>query len=121
MFRDAGRIAKMLAASDDTTPQKLAAVEEAMACFDQAGTLRLCHVELDRLAMGPLRTEVNAAYAALVQRDARSILAAAYALREATSFRSPPVIGASAALLLASIAFTPTQSPVTESLAEEAP
>jgi uncharacterized membrane protein YccC len=120
MFRDAGRIAKMLAASDDT-PQNLAAMEEAIAYFDQAATLRLCHVELDRLAMGPLHTEVNAAYAALVQRDARSILAAAHALREATSFRNPPVIGASAALLLASVAFRPAESSVTEFLAEKAP
>jgi hypothetical protein len=42
-------------------------------------------------------------------------------LREATSFRNPPVIGASAALLLASVAFRPAESSVTEFLAEKAP
>src|SRR5258707_6647451 len=96
MFRDASRIAQILAASGDS-PEHHAAVQEAMASFDQAATLRLCEVELDRLAEG-LRAEVNAAYGALRERDSKSIIASAHALHEAASLQDIPAAGARAAL-----------------------
>jgi uncharacterized membrane protein YccC len=105
MFRDAGRIAQILAASGDS-PEQRAAVEEAMASFEQAATLRFCEVELDRLAKGPLQTEVRSAYEALGERDSKSIIASAHALHEAASLQEIPATGASAALVLASVVFT---------------
>ncbi len=104
MFRDASRITQILAASGDP-PEHHAAVQEAMASFDQAATLRLCEVELDRLAEG-LRAEVSAAYGALRVRDSESIIASAHALHEAASLQDIPAAGASAALVLASVVFT---------------
>jgi uncharacterized membrane protein YccC len=104
MFRDAGRVAQLLAAGSDV-PQHRPAMEEAMAIFDQAATLRLCEVELDRLAQGPLRTEVGAAYTSLVKRDPGAIVASAHALSEAASIRDVSVADASAALVLASVTF----------------
>ena len=104
MFRDAGRVAQILAAGGDV-PQHRPAMEEAMAVFDQAATLRLCEVELDRLAQGPLRTEVVAAYTSLVKRDPGAIVASVHALNEAASIRDISVAGASAALVLASVTF----------------
>ena len=105
MFRDAGWVAQILAAGSNV-PQHRPAMEEAMAIFDQAATFRLCEVELDRLAEGPLRTEVGAAYTSLVKRDAGAIVASAHALNEAASIRDISVAGASAALVLASVTFT---------------
>jgi hypothetical protein len=102
MFRDAGRVAQILAAGSNV-PQHRPAMEEAMAIFDQAATLRLCEVELDRLAEGPLRTEIGAAYTSLVRRDPRAIVASAHALNEAASIRDVSVAGAGAALVLASV------------------
>jgi hypothetical protein len=119
MFRDAGRIAEILVAGG-STPEYHAAVEEAMAGFDQAAALRLGQLELERLMQGPLRTEVRAAYAAIGERDPASMIAAAHALREAASRRDVSVAGASAALVLASVAFTPPRSGV-ESLTEKSP
>jgi uncharacterized membrane protein YccC len=116
MFRDAGRIVEILVAGG-STPEHHAAVEEAMAAFDQAAALRLGRLELDRLMQGPLRTEVRAAHAALGGRDPASMIAAAQALWEAASLRDVSVAGASAALVLASLAFTPPRSGA-ESLAE---
>ena len=104
MFCDAGRVAQILAAGSDV-PQHRPAMEEAMAIFDQAATLRLCEVELDRLAGGPLRTEVGAAYNSLVKRDPGAIVASAHALSEAASIRGVSVVDASAALVLASVTF----------------
>jgi uncharacterized membrane protein YccC len=105
MFRDASRIAQILAASGDSQKHH-AAVQEAMASFDQAATLRLCEAEMDRLA-GGLRTEISAAYGALRERDSKSIIASAHALHEAASLEGIPAAGASAALVLASVVFTP--------------
>ncbi|MGY3586679.1 putative membrane protein YccC [Bradyrhizobium sp. USDA 4341] len=105
MFRDSGRVAQILAAGGNT-PQHRSAMEEAMAIFDQAATLRLCEVELDRLAQSPLRTEVGTAYTSLVKRDPGAIVASAHALNEVASIRDVSVAGASAALLLASVTFT---------------
>jgi hypothetical protein len=104
MFRDAGRVAQILAV-DGNVPQNRPAMEEAMAIFDQAATLRLCEVELDRLAEGPLQTEVGAAYTSLVKRDPGAIVASAHALNEAASIRDISAAGASAALVLASVTF----------------
>ena len=105
MFRDASRMAQILAAGSDA-PQHRPVLEEAMAIFDQAATLHLCEVELDRLTEGPLRTEVGAAYTSLVKRDPRAIVASAHALSEVASIRDVSVADASAALVLASVAFT---------------
>ena len=105
MFRDSGRVAQILAAGGNI-PQHRPAMEEAMAIFDQTATLRLCEVELDRLAKGPLWTEVSAAYTSLVKRDPGAIVASAHGLSEAASIRDISVAGASAALLLASVTFT---------------
>ncbi len=104
MFRDASRIAQILAASGDS-PEHHTAVQEAMASFDQAATLRLCEVEMDGLAEG-LRMEVSAAYGALRERDSKSIIASAHALHEAASLQDIPAAGATAALVLASVVFT---------------
>jgi hypothetical protein len=104
MFRDAGRVAQILAV-DGNVPEHRPAMEEAMAIFDQAATLRLCEVELDRLAEGPLGTEVGAAYTSLVKRDPEAIVASAHALNEAASIRDISVAGASAALVRASVTF----------------
>jgi uncharacterized membrane protein YccC len=118
MFRDAGRVAQILAAGSDV-PQHRPAMEEAMAIFDQAATLRLCEVELDRLAHGPLRIEVGAAYTSLVKRDPGAIVASAHALNEAASIRDISVADASAALVLASVTFT-SPRPSAELSAERA-
>lgn len=104
MFRDASRIAQMISiAGDAETHQAL--LEEAMASFDQAGALRFCEVELNRLTPGPLGIEVDAAYAALIKRDPDAILACSNALREAASPQQISVNGAGEALVLASAAF----------------
>jgi uncharacterized membrane protein YccC len=120
MFRDACRIAQMVAAAGDTA-QHRAAMEEIMANFDQAATLRLCGAELDRLANSSLRALVDAAYRALIERDARSILASAHALREAASPGDPSVTAASATLVLASAAFTSARPGVAGASAERTP
>ena len=120
MFRDASRIAQMLAAGGDA-PRHRAAMEEVMANFDQAATLRLSGAGLDELANGSLRALVDTAYRALIERDARSILASAHALREAASPHDPSVAAASAALVLASAAFTSASPGVAEPSAERTP
>ena len=86
MFRDADRIARILAA-DGNAPEHRATMQEVMAHFDRAAVLRLCDAELDRLARGPLRTEAGAAYTSLVKRDPDAIVASAHALNEAASIR----------------------------------
>lgn len=105
MFRDAGRVARILAAYGDA-PEHRAAMEEVMANFDRAAILRLCDAELDCLANGPLRTHVDAAYSALAARDAGSMIASAHALHQAQSAGDASATAASAALVLASAAFT---------------
>jgi Fusaric acid resistance protein family len=116
MFRDSGRVARFLAA-DGTAREHCATVKEVMANFDRAAILRLCDAELDCLANGPLRTHVGVAYGALAARDARSMITSAHALLQAQSVREISATAASAALVLASAAFTldtlrPTDSPV---------
>jgi uncharacterized membrane protein YccC len=105
MFRDADRIARILAA-DGNAPEYRATMQEVMANFDRAAVLRLCDAELDRLAQGPLRTEVGAAYTSLVKRDLGAIVASAHALNEAASIRNISVADAGAALTLASVTLT---------------
>jgi uncharacterized membrane protein YccC len=109
MFRDASRIAQILVAAGNA-PGHEATVEEAMASFDQAAALRLCEVELKHLTQGPFGIEVDAAYAALAERDTDSIVASAHALREAASLQDIAVNGASAALVFASVAFRTPRS-----------
>jgi hypothetical protein len=105
MFRDAGRVALVFAAGEDS-PEHRAAIGEAMANFDQAASLRFCDAELRRLADNSIRAQVGSAYRALRERDATSILTSAHALHQAAR---PPqdraTLAASAALVLASVAF----------------
>jgi uncharacterized membrane protein YccC len=115
MFRDSDRIARILAA-DGNAPEHRATMEEVMANFDGAAVLRLCDAELDCLANGPHRTHVGAAYSALAERDAKSMIASAHALYQAQSVGDVSATAASAALVLAGAAFTldtlrPTESP----------
>ena len=119
MFRDAGRIAQLLAVGGNTS-QHSAAIEEAMAQFDQAAILRLCAAGLDGLVKTPLQAQASTAYAALIQRKAGSMLASARVLREATSPRDPAASAASATLVLASVVFSSAE-PCTEARAEQAP
>ncbi len=112
MFRDAGRVALIVAASG-TVPSKDPALDEAMRCFDQAATLRVCGAELDRLADGRLTDAARAAQISLAQRDATTMLAAAKALRETASPRDERAASACAALVLASVIFSPAQSGTT--------
>jgi hypothetical protein len=118
MFRDAGRIARLQAVGGNTSHHG-AAIEEAMAQFDQAAILRLCAAGLDGLTVSPLQTQASRAYAALLRRDAGSMLASARVLREAASSRDPVANAASAALVLASVAFSSAE-PCTEAHAEQA-
>jgi uncharacterized membrane protein YccC len=104
MFRDSGRIARILAA-DGNAPEHRATMEDVMANFDRAAVLRLCDAELNCLANGPLRAHVDAAYRALAARDARSMIASAHALHQAQSAGEVSATAASAALVLASAAF----------------
>jgi uncharacterized membrane protein YccC len=105
MFRDSGRVARFLAA-DGNAAAHCATVEKVMANFDRAAILRLCDAELNCLANGPLRTHVGAAYDALSARDARAMIASAHALHQAQSVGEVSATAASAALVLASGAFT---------------
>jgi hypothetical protein len=91
-----------------------------MAQFDQAALLRLCAAELDRLGGSPLQAQAGTAYAALIRRDAGSMLASARVLSEAGTSRDPAASAASAALVLASVAFSSAE-PSTETRAEQAP
>lgn len=118
MFRDSGRIARFLAASGNA-PELCATVEEVMAIFDRAAIIRLCDAELDCLTNGPLRAHVRAAYGALAARDARSMITSAHALHQAQSVRE--VSAASAALVLASAAFTSETLRPTDSSAKGSP
>ena len=105
MFRDAGRVARILAA-DGNAPEHRATMEEVMVNFDRAAVLRLCDAELDCLANGPLRTHVSVAYSGLAARDARSMIASAHALHQAQAAGGVSATAASAALVLAGAAFT---------------
>jgi hypothetical protein len=119
MFRDTGRIARLLAVGGRAS-QHGAAIEEAMALFDQAALLRLCAAELDRFVTTPLQAQASTAYAALIRRDTGSMLASARALREAASSGDPAASTASAALVLASVAFSSAE-PSTEIRTKQTP
>ena len=108
-FRDAVRIGQIVVAGG-TAPQNRSALEEAMSCFDRAATLRLCGAGLQRLANGRLSELADAARMSLSRRDGPAILNSAKALREAAFERDPAAIAACAALVLASVAFTPAAS-----------
>jgi uncharacterized membrane protein YccC len=77
MFRDATRIGQILGAG----PPHRAALEGALACFDQTAAIRLCDAGLAQLAGSPLSTLAQTARRALLARDHRSIVAAAHDLR----------------------------------------
>jgi uncharacterized membrane protein YccC len=104
MFRDSGRIARLLSV-DSNAREYRGTVEEVMAIFDRAATLRLCEAELDYLENGPLRIQVDAARGALEARDARSMLSSAHALHQAQSAGGVSATSASAVLVLAGAAF----------------
>ena len=103
MFRDAGRIARFLAAGSNAQ-EGGDAVEAIMAIFDRSAILRLCDAELDRLKNGPLGIQVGAAREALEARDARSILSSAQALQRAPA-GGASATSVSAVLALAGAAF----------------
>jgi uncharacterized membrane protein YccC len=109
-FRDAARIEQILTASG------LSAIDdqitgEAMRCFDQAEALRRCRAELDPMGQGPLAKAAQAAREALARRNGGAILAAAKALHQAAARSNLSVNAAIAALIAASAAFKPSQSP----------
>jgi uncharacterized membrane protein YccC len=105
MFRDSSRVAQILVAGGNA-PEYRGTMKEIMAIFDRAAILRLCDAELNRLANGPLRTHVGAAYSALAARDAESMIVSAQALYKAQPPGDVSAAAASAALALASTAFT---------------
>jgi uncharacterized membrane protein YccC len=102
MFRDAVRIGQIVAAGG-TAPQHRAALEQTLACFDQAATVRLCGARLARLADVPLAPLVGEARTALVERDARRVRRAADRLRDARPAGDASVAAAGGALVLASV------------------
>jgi uncharacterized membrane protein YccC len=108
-FRDAARIEQIVAATG-TLPAADRVLDQAMCCFDQAGTLRRCRAELDKLANDPLAKTAQAARTALAQRDASAMLACARALQDAPSRRHDHAASASAALVLAGLVFSPVRS-----------
>jgi uncharacterized membrane protein YccC len=108
-FRDAARVELIVAASS-AVPSNALAVDEAMRCFDQAATLRLCGAVLDSLVSGRLADAALAARTSLAQRDTTAMLAAAKALRETALPRDEHPASACAALVLASVMFGPARS-----------
>jgi len=113
-FRDATRIEQIVAASG-TSASNQWVVNKAMWCFDRAATLRRCSAELDGLATGPLTGAVDSARAALARRNSSEILAAAEELRETAGQHHVSANPACAALVLASVAFSPSR-PATGSI-----
>jgi uncharacterized membrane protein YccC len=120
MFRDSGRVARFLAVNGNTR-KHCATVEEVMADFDRAAILRLCDAELNCLADGLLRTHVGVAYGALAARDARSMITSAHALHHDQSAGEVSATAASAALVLASAAFSLDNLGPTKSRANGSP
>ena len=108
-FRDAARIEQILTANGPSAIDDQIA-GEAMRCFDQAEALRRCCAELDLMGQGPLAKAARAAREALVQRNDSAILAAAKALHEAAARSNLSANAAIAALIAASVVFTPPQS-----------
>jgi len=109
MFRNAARIEQIVTISG-ASASRPRALHEAMRCFDQAGALRLSAAELTKLTGGPLAAAADAAQTSLAQRNGNAMLAAAKALRGAALRHNHPADAACAALVLASVAFTPARS-----------
>ena len=109
-FRDAARIEQMVTANGPSAINDQIA-GTAMHLFDQADALRRCCAELDRIGQGPLAGAAQAAREALTRRDGGEILASAGALHEAGARSNLSTSAAIAALIAASAAFTPSQSP----------
>ncbi|MBW5435048.1 FUSC family protein [Bradyrhizobium canariense] len=109
-FRDAARIEQMVTANGPSAINDQIA-GTAMHFFDKADALRRCRAELDRVGQGPLAGAAQAAQEALVRRDGGAILASAGALHQAGAPSNLPTSAAIAALIAASAAFMPPQSP----------
>ncbi|MET4603198.1 putative membrane protein YccC [Bradyrhizobium sp. JR4.1] len=109
-FRDAARIEQMVTANGPSAINDRIA-GTAMHFFDKADALRRCRAELDRVGQGPLAGAAQAAREALVRRDGGAILASAGALHQAGAPSNLPTSAAIAALIAASAAFMPPQSP----------
>lgn len=109
-FRDAARIEQILTANGFPAVNDQIA-GEAMRRFDQAEALRRCRAELDRVEQGSLTVTAQAARGALARRNGEAILVAAEALHQAAARSSLSASRAIAALMAASVAFTPSQSP----------
>lgn len=109
-FRDAARIEQILTANGFSAVNDQIA-GEAMRHFDQAEALRRCRAELDRVEQGSLTVMAQAARGALARRNGEAILVAAEALHQAAARSNLSASRAIAALMAASMAFTPSQSP----------
>ncbi|MET4115564.1 putative membrane protein YccC [Bradyrhizobium sp. JR1.5] len=109
-FRDAARIEQMVTANGPSAINDQIA-GTAMHFFDKADALRRCRAELDRVGQGPLAGAAQAAREALARRDGGAILASAGALHQAGAPSNLPTSAAIAALIAASAAFMPPQSP----------
>ncbi|KRR22581.1 FUSC family protein [Bradyrhizobium retamae] len=107
-FRDAARLEQIMMTSGGSAATDRI-VAEAMRRFDQAMALRRCCAELDRLAEGPLAASVRAARAALALRDGSAILTTAEVLRQLAAQSNQSADPVIAALVLASLAFGPSQ------------
>lgn len=103
-YHDATRVQQIAAASGaDQT-----ALDEAMRCFDRSVAVRRCSAELDSLKGGSLTEAADIAQAALARREAGAILNAAAALHEAAERRKLSADPACAALVLSSVALSPS-------------
>jgi uncharacterized membrane protein YccC len=113
-FRDAARIEQILTANGPSAIDDQTA-GTAMRCFDQAEALRRSRAELDRLRQAPLADVTQTAREALIRRNGGAIFAAAKALHQAAARSNLSASAATAALIAASAAFTPSQSPADSS------
>lgn len=105
LFRDAVRI-EQIATMAGAATQGRPAMQDAIACFDQASTLHLCFSQLERLKGGPCAEAAAAARRSIDLRDGAVMFASAVALREATSQHASLVKPACAALVLAGLAWS---------------
>ncbi|MGY8707359.1 FUSC family protein [Bradyrhizobium sp. 18BD] len=108
-FRDAARIEQILTANGPAAIDDQVA-GEVMRCFDQAEALRRCRAELDLLEQGSLATAAQAARDALAGPNGSAIRVAAEALHRAAAQGNLSASAAIAALMAASLAFTPSRS-----------
>ncbi len=100
MYRDATRIAQLVAAGGSAAEQR-ADLEQALAYFDQAAMIRLCGESLTRLEGGRLGAVAAEARSALVQCDSHLIRAAAADLTNAAASDDDLARTTSGALILA--------------------